>query len=305
MATIRQIEIFLHLAEVLHFNRAAEELNITQAALSKEISSLEKSLNCRLFDRSDRWAIKLTAAGAAYQACVAAIPGELAAAENAALRAARGETGQLAIAVANLVYDYVKLEGFFRAMHEKYPEVKIIIRDCQGSPMVYDQVRSGQADIGFLAINSNGNYAAELRKISLKELPLSLAFPPDHPLAGKKNLQIEDLANCNFILPPMGLAPWLRKNFEELFIQHCGKAPLVEQEALGLRATRQLVAAGLGIGVMIPPAEKTSTEKITYRPIPTDFRRIIVAAWDPANQSQILKNFVKLMPGKPIPGTAP
>lgn len=297
MATIRQIEIFLHLAQVLHFNRAAEELGISQAALSKEIGKLEKSLGCQLFDRSDRWAIRLSSAGRAYQTAVATLPEMLNSAHQLALRAARGESGELSVAIANLMYDYLQLEDVLRAMHEKYPEVKIIIRDSLSSPLVYEQVKSGQVDIGFMAINNNTHYAEELRKIKLMELPMNLAFPKNHPLASKQDLRLSDLVNCNFILPPMQQAPWLRKNFEDIFFKHCGKLPLVEQEALGIRATRQLVAAGLGIGVMVQPPVDHPRDSVIYRSLLPDFKRVIVAAWADSNQSQTLKNFVRLLNG--------
>ena len=297
MATIRQIEIFLHLAQVLHFNRAAEELGISQAALSKEIGKLEKSLGCQLFDRSDRWAIRLSSAGRAYQAAVATLPEMLDSARQLALRAARGESGELSVAIANLMYDYLQLEDVLRAMHEKYPEVKIIIRDSLSSPLVYEQVKSGQVDIGFMSINNNTHYAEELRKIKLMELPMNLAFPKNHPLASKQDLRLSDLVNCNFILPPMQQAPWLRKNFEDIFFKHCGKLPLVEQEALGIRATRQLVAAGLGIGVMVQPPVDHPRGSVIYRSLLPDFKRVIVAAWADSNQSQTLKNFVRLLNG--------
>ena len=295
MATIRQIEIFLHLAQVLHFNRAAEDLKISQAALSKEIGKLEKSLGCQLFDRSDRWAIRLSSAGRAYQTAVAELPELLHSAQQLALRAARGERGELSVAIANLMYDYLQLEDVLRAMHEKFPEVKIIIRDCLSSPLVYEQVKTGQADIGFMAVNSSGRNAEELRRIKLMELPMNLAFPKNHPLAGKKNLSLSDLVNCNFILPPMEQAPWLRKNFEDIFFKHCGKLPLVEQEALGIRATRQLVAAGLGIGVMVQPPGNQPRDSVIYRSLLPDFKRVIVATWADSNQSQTLKNFIVML----------
>ena len=103
MATFRQIEIFLQLAETLHFNRAAAELGITQAALSKEIGKLEKELNCQLFDRTDKWNIVLTAAGVIFREKISPLPGTLAEAAEFARRAGRGNSGRLSVAVANLV----------------------------------------------------------------------------------------------------------------------------------------------------------------------------------------------------------
>lgn len=295
MATFRQIEIFLQLAETLHFNRAAAELGITQAALSKEIGKLEKELNCRLFDRTDKWNIVLTAAGVIFREKISPLPGMLAEASEFARRAERGNSGRLSVAVANLVYDYVLLQDIFRVMHEKYPEVKIIIHDCQSSPMVYEQLKNGQADVGFMAINNSGDPLPDLRKKPLTELPISLVFPAWHPLARKKDLKIGDLANCNFILPPAEQMPWLRKYIDNFFQEHCGKIPQAEQEAVGLRATRQLVAAGLGIGVTIKPRSQDSRENVVYRNAPFPLKRQIVAAWDENNSSRILKNFVKLL----------
>ncbi|MBE6379555.1 MAG: LysR family transcriptional regulator [Lentisphaerae bacterium] len=295
MATIRQIEIFLQLAENLHFARTAEKLGITQAALSKEIRSLEQSINCRLLDRSDKWNIQLSAAGRAYFNQVKNLPQQLDLAQKSALRASRGETGTLAIAVSNMVYDHLPLGEILRKMHKKYPGIKLSIRDFQGSPMIYNEIISGNADIGFLAISNHHQPPEHVAHLPLTELELSLAIPAQHPLAHKQTLQLSDFINCNFIMPPSQHAPWLRNYFEKIFLEQCGTPLRVEQEALGLRATRQLVSAGLGIGFVIKPSSLDKQENIVYRQLPFDFKRIICAVWDEKNQSQILKNFRKLI----------
>ena len=74
MVSIRQIKNFLVLAEVLHFAKAAAILNISQATLSCEIKKMEQTLGVKLLDRSDKWAIKLTAAGQSYYNGIKNIP---------------------------------------------------------------------------------------------------------------------------------------------------------------------------------------------------------------------------------------
>ena len=96
--------------------------------------------------------------------------------------------------------------------------------------MVYEQLKKGKADIGFMAINNSGDPLPDLRKKPLTELPISLVFPAWHPLVRKKDLKIEDLANCNFILPPAEQMPWLRKYIDNFFQEHCGKIPQAEQD---------------------------------------------------------------------------
>ncbi|MBR7145586.1 MAG: LysR family transcriptional regulator [Lentisphaeria bacterium] len=295
MATFREIEIFLKLAEELHFGKTALLLGITQAALSKEIGKLESSLDCRLFDRSDKWNIRLTAAGKAYYDAIKGLPELLRKADEHARRAARGEHGMLTISVANMVYDHLQFGGILQKMHEKYPAVKLLVRDSQNSPQVYGQILSGEVDIGFLAVNNLGNPEQNLQQLKLLELPISFAIPATHPLAQKEDLKITDFKNANFILPSARYVPWLRKQFEDFFFQHCSRLPIVEQEALGLRATRQLVSAGLGIGLVVKPGTVDERENIVYREVDLMIKRIIIAAWDENNQSRTLKNFLKML----------
>ena len=295
MATIRQIEIFIQLATHLHFSRAAQALKISQSALSRELNSLEKSLNVRLVDRSNKWNISLTAAGKAYFSQIKHLPHTLERARKSARRASRGETGALQVAVANVIYDHLPLGELFRSMHERFPEIKLMIHDLMGSPMICQAVENGDADIGFIAISNLNSPVNNLRQLELLELEVSFAIPGKHPLAHKKDLVLKDFIGCNFIMPPAQQMPWLRSQFEKIFYEACGAAPHVEQEALGLRATRQLVSAGLGIGMVIKPKVLDERENIVYRDLPLNFKRIIVAVWDENNDSPVLKNMLGLL----------
>ena len=295
MATFRQIEIFLTLADELHFGRTAERLKITQAALSKNILALEKSVGCRLFDRTDKWNIRLTCAGNAYLKAIKNLPDQLSAANERAKQAERGESGMLTIAVANIVYSYLQLGELFRKMHEKYPAIKLNIRDCQGSPMVMEQLRTGKADVGFFAVNDSDLPLSGIRQKRLIELPLCLAIPTSHYLARKEKISVEDLGSCNFILPPRHSAPWLRKYFDDFYMTHFKCLPPVEVEALGILATRQLVTAGLGIGIVSKPPEADEQDNIIYRTTPLDAKRIILVGWDENNHSASLKNLLTLI----------
>ena len=292
MVTLKQILDFLVLAEELHFARAAERLGISQAALSLEIRKLENSLGCSLFDRSDRWKIRLTEAGAAYRHRVRGVPGIVDGAAEAAKRAARGETGQLSIIVASTVYETYNMVGLIQRMCRKYPGVKLKIQDRISSPQAAEVVRSGECDVGIFALIHQSSTAEGLRYIPIARSDMELAFPVRHPLARKPDLRIEDLRHCSFIFPPREEAPILRRLFEEYFMARCHALPEIEHEAAGFSAIRQLAAAGLGVALVHRGAPD---ENLVYRPLPDGMKRSIVAAWDENNHSPALHNFLRLL----------
>lgn len=289
MPTIRQIRNFLLLSSELHFARAAEKLAISQAALSSEIRKLENEIGCQLFDRSDRWQIRLTEAGQAYLQQVSALPDLLANAQESARRAARGETGTLSIAVANAVYDSLDVGAVFQNMLRKYPEVKLKILDYRSSPQVADAIRSGSCDAGLLAYIHGSTSIDGLRSVRVMDSEVAFAFPENHPLAHKPDLTVEELKNCNFIFPPADEAPLLRKHFEEFFLSHCHTLPHIVHEAVGLRAIRQLVRAGLGVALI--PYDQSERKIIFRRDVAHGMRRSIIVAWENGNHSVTLHNF--------------
>ncbi len=293
MATFKQISNFLTLASELHFARAAEKLGISQAALSMDIRKLEKSLNCQLFDRSDRWQIHLTEAGQVYCKQISALPELLATARRSAQRAARGETGDISVVVANAVYDLLDVGAIFKKMFIRYPEVKMKIQDRLASPQVADLVRSGKCDTGLMAYIHGSTTLDGLRSLKIMDTEMCFALPLNHPLAKKPDFSLEELCHVSFISPPREEAPMLRKFFEEFFLSRGLKVPEVVYEAVGLRAIRQLVAAGLG-AALIPWDSKE--KKVVFRNIPGNIRRSIVAIWDENNHSPALRNFLSLIP---------
>ena len=65
--TTSQLECFISLAGTLNYMKTAEQLGLTQPAVSKQIQTLETELNCKLFNRTTR-SVTLTKAGSAFLA---------------------------------------------------------------------------------------------------------------------------------------------------------------------------------------------------------------------------------------------
>ena len=300
MITLKQLTDFAVLAEELHFARAAERLGISQAALSNEIKKLENSVGCQLFDRSDRWMIKLTEAGDIYLRQTKDIPELMETSAQLARKAARGETGTLSIGVAGLIYDFVDIGQLCKNMLQKYPEVKIRIYDTLVSPAAAALLRSGKCDISFFATSNISRSLENLNYKKIVDIQLSFAIPASNPLAHKKNLKIQDLKTSHFILPPPEEAPRLRTHFENFFLKHCKCAPLIVHEAAGSNGSLQLVAAGLGIALIPRMPSKIISKNIVMRRLPMEIDRCTVAAWDESNSSRVLRNFIALLPSLPV-----
>ena len=115
---LRHVRYFVAAAEELSFRRAAERLHVSQPALSVQIAQLEDELGATLLDR-DRHHVALTAAGKVFLDRARRLLHAADEAVRAAGRAARGETGRLAIGfIAQLSYEW--LPTVLRSFRKRY-----------------------------------------------------------------------------------------------------------------------------------------------------------------------------------------
>ena len=295
MITFNQLKNFLSLAEILHFARAAEKLGITQAALSRDIKKLETELSSALFDRSDKWNIKLTAFGKVYYEHLKVLPEMLEKARSEALRASRGETGTLRIIVHPSIYNQVDMSLVFQKMLHKWPEVKLKISDAVAD-MAPAVIENGECDVAFYPVRDfSGRSKGPFMTKKMFSIPLMLAVPSGHRLARKETVSMSDLAGCRFILPPVEDAPAFRRHLENILVNEGHFSPVVAQEARGPMATQNLVAASLGVGFVPATIRNTFPGRIVFRPLPFKAERTIVAAWLDNNPAPALQNFLSIL----------
>ncbi|MFA7679751.1 MAG: LysR family transcriptional regulator [Pigmentiphaga sp.] len=142
---MRQLQVFLHVARIGNFTRAAEKVHMTQAGLSILIREMENQLDCRLFDRTTRM-VTLTEAGQDLLPVAQRVVSEL---ENITARI--GETAQrarqvLRIAATPLVSSST-LPHVFQTFERTHPHVELRLFD--GSlPRVEAMVEAGDVDLG-------------------------------------------------------------------------------------------------------------------------------------------------------------
>lgn len=185
----QQLESFVQVAEDLNFARAAEALNITQSAVSRQIHSLEDELGTKLFHRSTR-TVTLTAEGMDFLETAKSVLGKLRA---AATKLTRNE--QTNIQIVNIgCTNEATLEPLRSTLKEccsRLPDVHPFIRIIPHRSIL-NLFYQDEIDILFSAKEDiplrGGTVYRELAKV-----PLCGVLPAEHSLADKERINLEEL----------------------------------------------------------------------------------------------------------------
>jgi DNA-binding transcriptional LysR family regulator len=238
--TIRQLQVFYDVARHLSYTRAAEELHLTQPAVSMQIKQLEGSVGLPLFEQIGK-TIYLTQAGDAMLSHARSIMQNLAAAEEEMDQLKGVDSGRLKVAIASTVnYFATQLLAVFAREH---PTVEISL-DVTNREALLSRLEANIPDLVLM-----GKPPADLDLIAepFMDNPLIMIAPPDHPLAGKKKIRITELEGEDFVVrePGSGTRVAMERFFaEQGFVHQKG------MELMGNEAVKQGVEAGLGLAVV-------------------------------------------------------
>ncbi|MGW7066850.1 LysR family transcriptional regulator [Streptomyces sp. NPDC054855] len=191
---LREIEIFLALAEELHFGRTADRLHVTPARVSQAIKKQERVIGAELFKRTSR-NVQLTPIGAQLRDGLAVGYQHIQDALAAATAAGRGIAGELHVGYAtawcgNLI---VTAADTFRARH---PDCRIHIYD---SPLLdpIGPMRDGSRDLQLIELPINEPDIVN-GPVLFSE-PRALIVPAGHAFAERETVSLEDLAEAPLI----------------------------------------------------------------------------------------------------------
>ena len=201
---------FIAVAELASFSLAAERLHLTQPAVSKRISTLEDQLNTRLFDRIGRHT-QLTEAGKALIPRARNILLEMEDARRALSNLTDNVSGVLNTGTSHHIGLH-RLPPYLKKYTSLYPQVKLNLEFID-SEEAYDKVLHGELELGIVTLPPSPSEG--LNSIKLWQDPLDFVVAPDHPLANKKQLSVNELVNYPAVLPSSNT--FTRQIAEELF----------------------------------------------------------------------------------------
>lgn len=193
--TIRQLEIFLELARNPHLGKVADQIGLTQSAVSMAIKSLEDVLEKKLFDRINKKLI-LNEYGRAFFRKVEPLIDQLAETENMF----RDEYffGELKLGVSSSIANYL-IPQIIYLFKEKYKSVSISMATGNTQEVVH-LIESGQVDMGFVEGEFN---SVDVMKEVLGDDELYIVTG-DPEMANDKVYDIEELLDKNWVLRERG-----------------------------------------------------------------------------------------------------
>jgi DNA-binding transcriptional LysR family regulator len=237
-----KLKVFRVVADTLNFRRAADELHLTQPAITSQIKSLEEGLGIALFDRISR-DIRLTPAGTTllqYVRQIEAISNDAV----AALAPFGGQEGiEISIGASHTIAVYL-LPRLLLTLQKDWPKLRIHIMGGSTNEILH-ALTMHQIGVGLIEAPA---FRPDLKIEVFGEDELALIVRPDHRWAEKTELRAAELVQEPILLREVGSG--MRKFVEE-YLEKNGVLRQQLRTSIDMNSTEGILAAveaGLGIG---------------------------------------------------------
>ncbi|PDT49565.1 LysR family transcriptional regulator [Sinorhizobium americanum] len=272
---IRQLWMFLAIAEEEHFGRAAKRLGMSQPPLTGQIKVLEQSLKLQLFDRSRR-GTKLSAAGAAILPAVRRFADQVEQLERVVKEVAAGQSGVLHIgAITSAMLDTVPplLEGLRRS----HPNLTVFVREIDSVEAV-PGLEAGELDLAFVRLE--GEIGSGIATMPLTDDRLAVAMPKDHVLAKLPRVRLKSLETERLVMSSRQVSPV----YFDMVVAVCrshGFAPRILHEVRSVASQIAYVSCGQGLALVPSSMRKLAPDNVVVRPLKEKVMIVTAAlAWN-------------------------
>lgn len=278
-ATIRS---FLTAARTHSMTRAAQQLFLSQQAVSKHLARLEQDLDCTLFYR-ERGNLRMTEAGELYYRAFAQAEAVLEETRGEVARRALDRSTDLVIAHIELLDTYRVFKNFYRDFQWEYPEIRITYKSSTDRELL-TWLMEDKADLAFL-FEKETIGRPELEYVEMERLHEMLVVSADHPLATDQATYLDFRDEPVFYSPVPG---------EEETMAH-------RMQAMGFPAdrlvpTENILSSCASVEQMMGVTFFTDCCRLlssaAFRAYPTNQTTALVLAWRKGSRKRTLRRFL-------------
>ena len=293
---LRHLRYFVAVAEELNFSRAAGRMYLSQPALSQQIRKLERELGVSLFSRT-KTNVELTEAGHTLLEGTRKILMLVEQTAREAREVGGAEAHHLKVGFPEYA-NHTPVADALQAFRRRYPYVELEEHETftlQETLQQVEKLRKGTLDVGFMLRPEEDEFLQTERVLNIE---LVAALPKDHPLAGREEIALSELADERLILFSRSFHPRCYDyvvgccrgaGFEPKVVQR--KEPQLYSGA----TTYRMVAAGIGVGIVARPVVSGYRQyDVIFKPLRNPAPSLdLVAAWRREDPSSNLQAFLE------------
>ncbi|WP_373086818.1 LysR family transcriptional regulator [Sneathiella sp.] len=288
--SLRLMRYFAAAAHFKSLTKAANQLNISQSAVSLAVDSLEYELGLKLLNRQRSKGISLTSKGREILIRIQGILDQIDNFESDVAGIRENISGDLHVGCFNAIAPIVLAPILKRFVSEHTAVHANII---EGNVRhIFDSIHRGEVDVGISY--DEADISAGLKTKTLAVVPPHVIMPRNHPLAEQPDVSLSDLIGHPMILLDL---PSSRQYYTSLF-EASGFHPDFAYKSGNYEMVRSMVGIGLGLALLQsrPPTEDThSGSKIICKPLRENLRksRLVVAYLEQSIKRRTVNAFIE------------
>jgi DNA-binding transcriptional LysR family regulator len=278
-------EAFVKVMETGSISMAADQLFITQPAVTKRIHSLEEYFGVKLFESAGR-GVQATHAAHSLLPKVKSWLNELGDIHHTLSHEQNEVQGKLKLGTSHHIGLH-HLPHHLRRYAQDYPNVRLDVRFVD-SEQAHEQVLAGDLELAFLTLPPQLD--PRLKYVTIWNDPLVFVAAPFHPLAQAQNLKLQDLLAYPSLLPAAQTYP---SHITLAEFEKQGVKPKITMSNNPLESIRMLVSIGLGWSVL---PKTMVNDGLVQLDINLEMHRQLGMVWHPGrSQSKAAQALVSLM----------
>ena len=286
--TLRQLNAFLVVHKTGSFTKAAEELHLTQSALSGLIKELENNIGLRLFDRTTRQ-LQLSENGKNLLPYASKVINEMSNLSDEIESLKNLEKGRIRIGITQQLAS-TEFPNIIAKFNQKYPNIEVFITDS-GVEKIQELVENSEVDFG---IGPERLLTSGLRREFFFSLPFTLVCPPTHLYAKKPFISWQEI-DGNELITLNG--PFTDLINETLLKSSVKKSLKTKHKVNYMSTALSMVKSGLGTTLCLPYVrEWVNKNHLVMLPIknPVIYRRFFLYFRKDRELSPATKEFIKV-----------